>query len=226
MRLVLWDVDGTLLLTGGAGVRAMEQAFQEVYGLTNGLEGVEPGGKTDPQLVREVFARRGAGPSFEETLPAFFARYLDLFRGELARSASFRVLPGVGEMIARLGREDSILQGLATGNVEEAAHLKLERAGLRAFFSFGGFGSDAENRTDVIRVALERGRARIAPARETEVVVIGDTPLDVLHGKAAGARTIAVASGSYSIEALRAYAPDLLVASLAPMDPVVRFLTS
>ena len=225
MRIVLWDVDGTLLLTGGAGLRAFSRAFRELD-LPDSMEGVDPSGKTDPQIVREILVRLGIEHRLSEILPAFVSLYLAFFREELAASERFRVLPGVRELVSRLAGERSVLQGLATGNLEEAAYLKLERAGLSPFFSFGGFGSDAENRTELIRVALSRARTRVPGTREDSAFVIGDTPLDILHGKANGARTIAVASGSHSRASLAAHAPDLLVDALEPMESILDFVLS
>lgn len=227
MRLVLFDIDGTLLLSGGAGGRALSGAIAQTYTLPTGTDGVRFDGKTDPQIVREILSHHGQEDRFtDEKVSSLFSIYLALLRKELTAGDGFLVLPGAHKLVRTLDRQEHFLLGLATGNIEEGARLKLERAGLESFFAFGGFGSDAENRTDVIRVAMERGSKRNAPFNPEKVFVVGDTPRDIVHAKEAGACTLAVASGNYSLDALRSYQPDLAVASLQPIEPIVEFLSS
>ena len=224
MRLILFDIDGTLVLSGGAGSRALKQAIHQAYGVPDSLDGVRVHGKTDRQIVREVLSHYGAEHLFtEETIAPLFANYISLLREELSSGENFEVLPGARELVRTLNRTTGIILGLATGNVEEGARMKLERAGLNAFFSFGGFGSDAENRTELIRIAIHRA-GEIESLDPGAVYMIGDTPRDIVHGKEAGAHTIAVASGSYSAEALEGYKPDLVADSLDPIQPIVEFL--
>ncbi len=147
-------------------------------------------------------------------------------REELTEGRDFQVLPGAHELIRTLNRNDEFLLGLATGNIEEGARLKLERGGLESFFSFGGFGSDAEDRTDLIRIAIERGRQKNGHSHPEKSFVVGDTPRDIVHGKEAGAHTLAVASGNYSLDDLKSYKPDAAVESLHPIKPVMEFLSS
>ena len=227
MRLVLFDVDGTLLLTGGAGGRALSGAIAQTYALPTGTDGVLYDGKTDPQIVREILSHHGQEDRFtEEEVSSLFSIYLALLREELNAGDDLLVLPGARELVRTLDRQENFLLGLATGNIEEGARLKLERAGLESFFAFGGFGSDAENRTDVIRIAMERGRQRNALVNPEQVFIVGDTPRDIVHGKEAGAGTLAIASGNFSLDALKSYQPDLAVASLDPIEPIVEFLSS
>ena len=227
MRLVLFDVDGTLLLTGGASGRALRSALIQSYGLPNSLETLYHDGKTDPQIVRETLSHHGKAESFTgKKISSVFSVYLSFLREELTAVDNFQVLPGARELVRTLDRQDNFLLGLATGNIEEGARLKLERAGLEPFFSFGGFGSDAENRTELNRIATERGRQRIAPDAPERVFTVGDTPRDIVHGKEAGAATLAVASGNYSLDDLRSHEPDLAVASLHPIEPILEFLSS
>ena len=227
MRLVLFDIDGTLLLSGGAGGRALSGAIAQAYTLPTGTDGVRFDGKTDPQIVREILSHHGQEDRFnDEEVSSLFSIYLELLRKELTAVDNFLVLPGALGLVRTLDRQENFLLGLATGNIEEGARLKLERAGLESFFAFGGFGSDAENRTDVIRVAIERGRERDAQVNSEQVFIVGDTPRDIVHAKEAGVRTLAVASGNYSLDALRSYQPDLAVASLKPIEPIVEFLSS
>ncbi len=227
MRLVLFDIDGTLLLSGGAGGRALSGAIAQTYTLPTGTDGVRVDGKTDPQIVREILSHHGQEDRFtDEEVSSLFSIYLALLRQELMAGNDFLVLPGALELVRTLDRQENFLLGLATGNIEEGARLKLERAGLESFFAFGGFGSDAENRTDVIRIAMERGRQINALVIPEKVFVVGDTPRDIVHAKEAGVCTLAVASGNYSLDALRSYLPDLAVASLQPIEPIVEFLSS
>lgn len=227
MRLLLFDIDGTLLLSGGAGSSALRLALREVCGLADGMEEIQPHGKTDPAIIREALERNGNGlKPTHDVLTSLFACYVSFLRQEIDRSNRFVVLPGVRELLVRLQRESRLLLGIATGNIEEGARIKLEHADLSQFFSFGGYGSDAENRTEVIQTALQRGLDRIHPAVPETVVVVGDTPRDIIHGKQARARTLAVASGHYPLEELKTYQPDLAVASLNPVEPLLSFLTA
>ena len=226
MRLVLFDVDGTLLLTGGASGRALRSALIQSYGLPNSLDALYHDGKTDPQIVRETLSHHGKAESFTgKKISSVFSVYLSFLREELTAVDNFQVLPGARELVRTLDRQDNFLLGLATGNIEEGARLKLERAGLEPFFSFGGFGSDAENRTELNQIATERGRQTIAPDDPERVFTVGDTPRGIIHGKEAGATTLAVASGNYSLDDLRSHDPDLAVASLHPIEPILEFLS-
>jgi phosphoglycolate phosphatase-like HAD superfamily hydrolase len=157
-------------------------------------------------------------------MPSFFPIYLSFLREELSDSKEFRVLPGARELVGFLDRHQGFLVGLATGNIQEGAQLKLDRAGLGSFFSFGGFGSDSEDRTELTRTAIERAHD-LSKSQVEKVFVVGDTPRDIVHGKEAGATTVAVASGNYSQDTLEGYKPDLAVKSLDPINPVVDFFT-
>lgn len=226
MRLVLFDVDGTLV-RGGAGGRALRSALLQIYALPAGSDGVRYDGKTDPRIVREILSYHGQEDRFtDENVSSLFSLYLSYLREELTEATDFKVLPGAHELVRTLSRRKDFLVGLATGNIEEGARLKLERGGLESFFSFGGFGSDAEDRTELIRVAIERGRQQNGRTHSEKTFVVGDTPQDIVHGKEAGADTLAVASGNYSLDDLKSYNPDAAVESLQPIEPVVEFLSS
>jgi len=225
MRLILFDIDGTLLLTGHAGKRALKSALTSDAALATAFDSIRMDGKTDPLIVREVMQACGReSECTQETVSRFLDDYVEHLRREMASCTTLVVLPGVKDLLSKLRGHHGFLLGLATGNIERGAYLKLIPAGLRDFFSFGGFGSDAEDRTELIGIAIDRGRELAAPRQVDAAYVIGDTPLDIEHGRAAGARTIAVASGSYSTEALAEYKPDLLVKSLEPVEPVLDFL--
>lgn len=226
MRVVLFDIDGTLIDSGGAGSRAFRRALAQQYALTDSTDRVRFDGKTDPQIVREILSWHDREKLFSaEEMPSFFSLYLSFLREELSGGDGFKVLPGVRELVGVLDRNENFLVGLATGNIQEGAQLKLDRAGLGSFFPFGGFGSDSEDRTELTRTAVERAHER-ADGEIERVFIIGDTPRDIVHGKEAGATTVAVASGNYSLESLEGYKPDLALKSLAPIEPVLDFLTA
>jgi phosphoglycolate phosphatase-like HAD superfamily hydrolase len=226
MKLVLFDVDGTLIQTGGAGLRAFSRTLIRFFGISKGLSGIRPDGKTDPLIIGEALRNNG----FVENPPAallerFFDDYVQFLKTELeAHRSEYKILPAVEKLLDYLVQDRSLILGLATGNVEEGAKAKLEFGGLDRFFKCGGFGSDSSDRTKLIERAVERARI-IAGARPIkEVTVVGDTPNDICHGKKAGARTIAVATGSYTFEELERHSPDLVVSSLDPIETIIRFL--
>ncbi len=196
MNLLLFDIDGTLLLTGGAGLAAFRDALADANLPTEGIETIRFDGMTDPAIVRELLAPRGHDRP--ELVQAVLRSYLAHFQRRLPHARSFRVLPGVPEGLAALSRRTDCRLGLATGNLEAAAWLKLRHAGLDGFFDFGGFGSDAEDRAELVRRAIERGRERARDAR-ARAVVIGDTPRDIAAARRAGALAVGVASGRFSV---------------------------
>lgn len=223
MRLLLFDIDGTLIAAKGAGRRALERALEVHYGLEAGLKEVPLDGKTDPLIVREALQMRGL--PFCGLNSDFVATYLNCLRRELRNCPDFAVIRGVVELMGALDADSNLLLGLATGNVQPGASLKIERAGLAKHFRFGGYGCDAEDRTEVIRTAVRRGR-KIALRPVRDVIVIGDTPRDIQHGKMAGARVVAVATGSYGKDALDRYRPELTLSSLFPTQEVLDFFRS
>ena len=154
MKLLLFDIDGTLISTGGAGVRALNRACLQVLALDNVMDGILPHGKTDPAIIREIFAafrQVHSLPRIEEMLSA----YLVFLRAEVELSSTYRVLPGISAFLDQFGADPDLLLGLATGNIEAGARIKLERGDLNRYFSFGGFGSDSESRTELVRRAAE-----------------------------------------------------------------------
>ncbi len=225
---MLFDIDGTLILTGGAGMRAFFRAFQRVFDISVEKEVIRPDGKTDPLIARELLKFFGQEARWNsQSSDALFAVYLSLLEEEMAQARAenrIRILPGVMDLLEALSSRRDFALGLVTGNLAEGARIKLEQAGLNQYFQFGGYGSDSEDRTELIRRAIQRGEERVAPARVGASVVIGDTPLDIIHGHAAGASVIAVASARYSVADLQRHEPDFLVPSLAPIHPVMSFL--
>jgi len=180
------------------------------------MEGVSPAGKTDPLIVREVFVEKlGRVPSADDTR-AVCESYLRYLPEEVKNGSGYRVMAGVRETLRALAAREEMVLGLGTGNLERGARIKLAPAGLNDYFPFGGFGSDAEARPEVLRAGVRRAEARSGERfSPRDVFVIGDTLLDVEAGKAIGATTVAVAAGHAGLEDLRAGNPDILLESLA-----------
>ena len=216
-KLVLFDIDGTLLSTDGAAARAFEAALVAIYGTAGPMDRVSFAGKTDPQIAHELMAGAGlARDDVERRLPELWARYLDYLDGELRRSVS-RPLPGVAACLRHVeARDDDFLLGVLTGNIEQGARRKLDAAEIGfSRFRVGVFGSDDENRNRLPAIGARRARAHTGRHYEGEdVVIVGDTPADVGCARAFGARAVAVATGTFSREQLETCAPDVLLDSL------------
>jgi phosphoglycolate phosphatase len=202
-RAVLFDIDGTILVTGGAGGVAWQRAFDELYGVEANVAEHTDAGMTDPEIAVIVFrAVIGRECSPEERARAI-AGYLRHLPDAVAESDGYRVMPGVEPLLDRL-IDDGVLLGLVTGNIEAAAHVKLGRAGLNRFFSFGGYGSDSADRTEVTEAAVRRAELVSGGSlRDGACFAVGDTPRDVKAGHGAGIKVVGVATGSYSVEELR-----------------------
>jgi phosphoglycolate phosphatase-like HAD superfamily hydrolase len=211
MKLVLFDIDGTLLWTDGAGRRAIHRALLAEAGVSGPIDSYRFDGKTDPQIVRGLLTLAGL-PETEiaALMESIFARYLDFLEAELTQpDHGARLLPGVREVLRALEPHEAggaVLVGLLTGNLERGAGLKLRAAGLDpGRFPVGAFGSDAEHRPALPAVAARR--AGIHAGRDfpgSTIVIIGDTPQDIDCGRPLGARAVAVATGYYAVDELRA----------------------
>jgi phosphoglycolate phosphatase-like HAD superfamily hydrolase len=215
VTIALFDIDGTLLRAGGAGRRSVEAAVGHVVGRPDevSLESMEFAGRTDLWIIREALSIAGADPD-DRLVVEVLERYVAILPKELERTSAFEVLPGVLSLLSGLAARSDFVIGLGTGNAEPAAYAKLSRGGLHSYFSFGGFGSDHIERSELLRIGLERGR-RLAGEDDARAVVIGDTPRDVHAAKAVGADCVAVATGGYDESALReagatTVVPDLL----------------
>jgi phosphoglycolate phosphatase len=217
---LLFDIDGTLISTGGASDRAWHRAFAELHGIEVNVGDYTGKGVTDPVVgVTSFRGAIGREPAGEEMarLMALRLRYLP---DEVASSPTYRVLPGAEALLERLAAEGRLC-GLITGNVEAAAHIKLARAGLNHFFSFGGYGSDADERVDVARKALERAELVAAGNLDrARCVAFGDTPTDVEAAHGAGIRIVGVATGEYGAAELEAAGADHVVATLEEKLPL------
>ena len=199
---VLFDIDGTLLVTGGAGVVAWQRAFLELYEVEANIGEHTHAGMTDPEIAeivfREVIGRDGS----EAERAGAIGVYLSHLADAVAESDGYRVMPGIEALLPQLV-ERGILVGLVTGNIEAAAHIKLARADLNRFFAFGGYGSDSRDRTELTKRALERAATVSgSPVDPATAIAVGDTPRDVKAGHGAGIRVVGVATGAYSTEEL------------------------
>jgi phosphoglycolate phosphatase len=225
-KLVLFDIDGTILLTAGAGRRAIVAAIGEQVGSSGSFDRVRFDGKTDPQIVSELLEAAGhSGPHTEERVGGFCRRYVDLLAQELEESsAGITLMPGVEVLLERLEAHHDVVLGLLTGNVAEGASLKLRAAGLNpARFRVGAYGSDAADRADLPPIAAERARRYFgrSPAG-AEVVIIGDTPSDISCGRCIGARAVGVATGAYSVSDLEACGADAVFPDLSDTERVLK----
>jgi phosphoglycolate phosphatase len=220
IKTVLWDIDGTLLVTGGAGAVAWQRAFEEQWEVEANIEEHTQAGMTDPEIAaivfREVIGREGS----DEERARAIAGYLAHLEDAVNESSGYRIMPGIEQALPRLA-ERGVLQGIVTGNIEAAAQIKLARGNLNRFFQFGGYGSDSSDRTEVTRKALERGAgvlgSRLDPA---EAISVGDTPRDVSAGHGAGIRVVGVATGAYSVDQQREAGADWPIADVTSGFPV------
>lgn len=228
MLLALFDVDGTLISTRGAGMRAFYRALNKVFHVQAGDGLIHPDGKTDPLILKELMLHFGLQDAWcDEVQDRIFSCYLDCLEEEMGSArelGTIRVLPGVKTLLDRLAQESDFCVGLATGNLERGAQIKVRHAGLEEYFRFGGYGSDSENRTVLTRAGIQRGAQYVAPECVEGAFVIGDTPLDIYHGRAAGAGAIAVASAKYSVDQLALHSPDLLVPDLTGASDIIEFM--
>ena len=223
--VVLFDIDGTILWTDGAGRRAVHRALEDVFGAP-APKGHEFDGKTDPQIVRELMQLAGMAPeAVDERLPHALARYVELLGAELGDADhADKIYPGVGALIDELESRDDVLLGLLTGNVREGALAKLTAVGIApARFRIGAFGSDHADRPALPAIARARAEALLGHRVAGEdVVVIGDTPADMGCGRGIGARAIGVATGRYSAAELRACDAAAVFTDLSDTPAVVR----
>lgn len=211
---VLFDIDGTLITTGGAGAVAWRRGFEAVYGIPADIGAFTDAGMTDPEVGRLTFAGVIGREPTDGELDEVMAARLKFLPQAVAESTGYRVLPGVERLLPRLADEGYRL-GLTTGGTEDAARIKLERGGLNRYFTFGGYGSDSPDRIELTKRAVERAGA---PARSC--LVVGDTPLDIHAAREAGAVSVGVASGKYSVQDLREAGADHVLASLEEKLPL------
>jgi len=223
-RLILFDVDGTLL-SGGPAKEAFQEALLEVFGTAGPIGEWEFSGKTDPQIARELLEAAGLDASrIDQGFPELWGRYLGKLEARLPENPT-RILGGVAELLHELEGRSDVGLGLVTGNLARGAVLKLSAAGIGTLFPVGGFGSDHEVRNELPGIALRRARDHWGlPVRPGEAVVVGDTPRDVECGHHHGTRTVAVATGRFGVEALAATGADEVLEDLSDGDRVLAAL--
>ncbi|HVP59669.1 MAG TPA: haloacid dehalogenase-like hydrolase [Myxococcaceae bacterium] len=215
--VLLFDVDGTLVTTGGVGRRALEIAFERSCGRRDACRSFRLDGMTDRAIVRTGMRAIDVEPT-EALIDQVLVDYLVVLAEEVAAApeATYRLHPGMAETVDAAAAHRHVAVGLGTGNIREGARIKLERVGIYERFTFGGFGCDAEDRTALIRRGAERGASLLgAPLEECRVVVIGDTPKDVAAARAIGAESIGVGTGSFSAEQLLGSGATRAFANLA-----------
>ena len=223
MRLLLFDIDGTLVNTGGAGVESLKMTVRNRFRTEDDLRDIEIAGKTDRAIIRDILCKYQVDPT-EENITSFAREYIDGLPLCLSRTRG-RVLPGIQQVLERLKPQPHIVLALLTGNLQEGARLKLQHYGLWDFFEFGAFADDHYNRNQL--GAFARRRAQLKHGHDfdaADIDVIGDTNHDIACGKAFGARTIAVATGSWSRERLQGCAPDFWFDDFSDADDVIEKL--
>lgn len=222
MKLLLFDIDGTLLRTDGAGTRAANRAFEKIYGVKEAMTKIDAAGKTDPIILKEIFQNEFQRDYAPEEAQELYKHYVPFLEEETQYSETV-VMPGIPELLESLSPRKDMVLGVATGNIEKGAWIKLRSGGLDSHFSFGGYGSDSHIREHLILKAYERAQSHIGHSIEIKKrFVIGDTPYDINHGRAAGAITVGVATGGYTREQLEEHNPDHLFDDLSDLKTVVQ----
>jgi phosphoglycolate phosphatase-like HAD superfamily hydrolase len=217
---ILFDIDGTLIESGGAGATAWDQAFRELYGVPADIGEFTDAGMTDPEVGRITFERVIGHEPSERELARLLSRRSALLPRAVAEAKDYRVLPGVPELLPRLSEEGYLL-GLTTGGVESAAHIKLERAHLNRYFHFGGYGSDSPDRVELTRMARERASMILGRRlSRDEVLVVGDTPSDITAAHGAEAIGVGVATGHFTKEQLSEAGADYVLGTLEEELPL------
>ena len=225
MTIVLFDIDGTLIRTGGAGGRAMNRAFEDLFGIPRALDGIQVAGRTDKGILGDAASRAGvdlSGGNFDRFCNRYFARLREALPEPGPRKG---ILPGVQPLLEAIATRQDVFPALLTGNCEEGARIKLEHFDLWKFFRCGAYGDAVTSRNDLFSVAIERALACGAPPVDSrDVVVVGDTVLDVACAKAAGARSVGVATGPAAVDTLHAAGADVAVEDLSDTAAFLRLL--
>ena len=224
-KLLLFDIDGTLVLTGGAGARAMIRAFGDVFGIYDGFDRVPMAGRTDAWIVAQITALHGID-CHPEGLRHFRESYLQYLPGEIRQPGPRKgIMPGVRDLLDALAPRDDVFLALLTGNFEQGARVKLEYFDLWRYFRCGAFGDTAHERNGLLAEVL--GRAAVCGASgigPRDTFVIGDTPFDVAVAASGGARSIAVATGGHGVDALAASGADVVFQDLGDLAAVLNAL--
>ena len=216
--VVLFDVDETLVHTGGSGARSWKAAFQQLYGIPADIGAHTSAGETDPEVAKATFKGVLNREPSDDELDRLYAHYLLHLADDIGTSEGYRVLPGAEQTLLNLGKA-GVMLGLVSGAMEGAARTKLIPASLNRFFMFGAYGSDSSDRAELTGLAIEKASRLHANLSPSQVFVVGDTPRDVEAAQAAVAKAIGVASGHYSTDELSAAKPDHVLGSLEEPFP-------
>ncbi|MBY0496287.1 MAG: HAD hydrolase-like protein [Cyanobacteria bacterium] len=224
--LILFDIDGTLLLSGRAGLRAMTRAFKDTFGITDAFKDQHFGGRTDSFLVSNALKNAGL-PDTPEQHHRFRETYIPLLAEEIQQPGTGHkgLMPGARELLEELDLFPDVHMALLTGNYREAAEIKLQHFEIWDFFEWGAFSDDAADRNALVPIAMRRAETYdIPPEAIGRVIVIGDTPHDIECARVAGARSIAVATGGYTVEQLKEFGADEVLPDLSDTEAVVSLL--
>ena len=219
-RILLFDIDGTLVSTGGAGAVAWRRAFEDLYGIPADIGEFTDAGMTDPDVGAKTFAAVLHREPTPHELAQILQRRLEYLPEAVAESTKYRVLPGVSERLRQLSRDGHLL-GIITGNGDGAAHIKLARGDLNRWFTFGAYAGANVERADIVRQAVQKGEALLGEdVPNTEIFVVGDTPRDIEAAHAAGCTAIAVATGHHDAAALKEAGADHVLATMEESFPL------
>ena len=225
MKFILFDIDGTLLDSGGAGTSSLNIAFEEIFAIKEAFRSINMAGKTDMQILKEAFELYKIDHS-NGIIPEFYRNYVRLLR-ERIREGSGHIKPGIREALRELQARKECILGLLTGNIEEGARVKLDFFGLNSYFSIGAFGSDDEDRNKLLPIAVDKlCQMYSVKVGFRDCVVIGDTPRDISCSKPYGAFSIAVATGPYSAGTLSAAGADFVFDDLSNTEAFLSLLKS
>jgi phosphoglycolate phosphatase len=224
-KLVLFDVDGTLILTGRAGVRAMTLAFRDVFGVDDGFSHISMAGLTDSFLLSSALSRAGRGVE-EDAVARFRDAYLAHLSTEVLKPGEGRkgIMPGVRELLDELAPRPDVFLGLLTGNYAEAARIKLNYFDLWRYFQCGAYGDDASDRNALVPIALARARECGSPSDFDRIFVVGDTPHDIACAAAGAATSIGVATGNHAMDELRAAGADVVFEDLSNVESFLQVI--
>jgi len=224
--LILFDIDGTLLLSGRAGLRAMTRAFESTFGITEAFKGQHFGGRTDSYLVSKALQEAGL-PDTPEQHDRFKSNYIPLLAEEIEHPGTGHkgLMPGARELLEALHEYHDLHLALLTGNYRDAAEIKLSHFEIWDFFEWGAFSDDAADRNLLVPIACQRAQTYDIPNDAIQrVIVIGDTPHDIECARVAGAKSIAVATGGYTVEQLKEFGADAVLPDLSDTEAVVSLL--